>query len=335
MMDTEEAVDVHETISGVATAELHQAVLNEARRGLKVFPKTLSPWLFYDEAGSVLFEQITTLPEYYLTRQERAIFTQRAGEILDFAASPVSFVELGAGTAAKTGLLLEAALRRQAELLYQPIDVSASALAEAVALSVTVPGLRVEPRVANYITDAYRVARPAGHSLFGLYIGSSIGNFSPGEAVSILRKLRSHLNKPGDALLLGVDLAPNCRKTVEQLVAAYDDAAGVTARFNLNVLTRLNRELGADFQIDCFRHLARWNTAESRIEMHLESQVAQNVHIAGERFSFAAGETIHTENSYKFTERGLRELLTKAGFGCPHWLYDAERMFGTALAHPA
>ena len=325
-----------ETTSSLVTEKLPQAVLEEALRGLRAFPKTLSPWLFYDERGSQLFEEITELPEYYLTRQERAIFSERADEIVQFAGSPVAFVELGAGTAAKTGVLLEAAARRQGEVLYQPIDVSASALSEAAAaLAAGIPNLRVAPRTANYITEAYRVERPHGHSLFGLYIGSSLGNFAPEEGIAILHKLRTHLSKPGDALLLGVDLAPSNCKSVEQLLAAYDDAAGVTAAFNLNVLTRLNRELGADFDVECFRHTVRWNAAESRIEMHLESLLPQSVHIAGQRFAFAAGETIHTENSYKFTERGVRELLGEAGFGSPCWLYDGDKWFAVALAHSA
>ena len=322
--------------SASAAGGLSQAVLDEARRGLRSFPKTLSPWLFYDQRGSQLFEQITDLPEYYLTRLERAIFAERAGEIVQFAGSPVAFVELGAGSASKTGLILQAAARRQGNVFYQPIDVSPSALEEAAAsLTETIPGLQVLPLTANYIAEAYRVERPRGHSLFGLYIGSSIANFAPEEAVAILRKLRSHLGQPGDALLLGVDLAPGDSKSMEQLLAAYDDAAGVTAAFNLNVLTRLNREAGADFKIECFRHLVRWNVEASRIEMHLESRVQQSVHIAGERFVFAAGETIHTESSYKFTERGVRELLEVAGFGSPTWLYDRDRWFGVALARSA
>lgn len=318
------------------TTATRQAVHQEALRGLKVFPKTLSPWLFYDERGSELFEQITALPEYYLTRMERRIFAQRADEIILFAGSPVSLVELGAGSAAKTGLLLAEAARRQTDVLYQPVDVSSSALEAAVqSLTAAIPRVRVEPQLANYITENYRVQRPAGHTLLGLSIGSSLGNFSPEEGVSILRRLRGHLSKPGDALLLGIDLAPCHAKSVDRLLAAYDDAAGVTGQFNLNLLTRLNRELGADFQLERFAHRARWNATESRIEMHLESLVAQSVHIGAERIAFAAGETIHTENSYKFTERGLYDLLTRSGFGSPHWLYDGERVFAVAMAHPA
>jgi dimethylhistidine N-methyltransferase len=318
---------------------LHRAILREALLGLAVPPgtqKTLPPWLFYDERGSQLFEEITRLPEYYLTRTERSIFAERAGEILGNVGKPVTIAELGSGTAAKTGLLLAAAARRQPQVLYQPIDVSPSALEEAAAkLSAAIPTLRVEPQIANYITDTYTIQRPRGTCILALYIGSSIGNFDPSEAKSILHNLREHLKSTGDALLLGVDLAPNCNKTADFLLAAYDDAAGVTAAFNKNILAHLNRELGADFNLDRFAHCARWNAAESRIEMHLESLADQTVHIAGAFIRFAAGETIHTENSYKFTERSLVALLKDSGFSAPQWFQDPKHLFGVVLAYPA
>ena len=176
--------------------------------------------------------------------------------------------------------------------------------------------------------------RPAGCHILGMYIGSSIGNFSPADATAILRKLRKQLKGSGDTLLLGVDLAPCTMKSVEQLLAAYDDAAGVTAAFNLNILARLNREVGTDFDPRCFAHRARWNAVESRIEMHLESLSDQTVHLDGKRIGFRAGETIHTENSYKFTERSLRPLLVGAGFGSPRIFHDADHRFAVAMAHP-
>ena len=318
---------------------LRDAVLDEAIRGLAVPPgtqKTLPPWLFYDEAGSALFEQITELPEYYLTRTERTILTENADDIIGSVGCPVTIAELGSGTATKTGLLLAAALRRQPELLYQPIDVSPSALEHAAAsLAGAVPGVVVQPQVSNYITNGYKILRPEDHNIFALYIGSSIGNFGPDEARSILRKLRSRLSSnPGDAILLGVDLAPCIKKPVEFLLSAYDDATGITAAFNKNILTRLNRELGADFNLECFTHSARWNEGESRIEMHLESVAEQTVQIDGQPILFAAGETIHTENSYKFTERSLRALLHDTGFSSPQWFEDANHHFGVVLAYP-
>jgi L-histidine N-alpha-methyltransferase len=323
------------------TEMLRDAVLREALTGLVVSAgeqKTLSPWLFYDERGSQLFEQITALPEYYLTRTERGIFTAHADEIFLEIGAPVTIAELGAGTAAKTGLLLAAALRFQPELLYQPIDVSASALEAAAAnIAASVPDVTVRSLVANYITEPFLLERPgtgsgaAQHRILTLYIGSSVGNFAPAEAAAILRNLRHHL-EPGDALLLGADLAPSLRKPVAMLLAAYDDAAGVTAAFNKNVLVRLNRELDGDFDLDQFAHRARWNERESRMEMHLESRGAQTVHLAGERIRFAAGETIHTENSYKFSDAALRSLLVGAGFALARTWHDAERRFAVTLS---
>ena len=321
-----------------APVALRDAVLREALRGLAVASgtqKTLSPWLFYDERGSELFEAITRLPEYYLTRTERSIFEQFASDIATETPAPLTVAELGAGTAAKTGILLRAALSRQPELLYQPIDVSPSALEEAVVSLRDIDGLAVRPLVANYVTDSYTIQRERDQSVLALYIGSSIGNFSPAEAVGVLRNLRRQLRKTGDSLLLGVDLAPCRVKTVDFLLAAYDDAAGVTAEFNLNILARLNRDAGADFDLACFAHRVRWNAAESRIEMHLESLGAQTVHLDGKAIHFLPGETIHTENSYKFTERSLRKLLDTAGFGSPQWFHDPGHLFGVAIAHPA
>lgn len=318
-----------------AADTLCDAVLAEAIAGLSSIPKSLPPWLFYDEAGSALFEKITELPEYYLTRAERSIFAERADEIISSVGHPLTIAELGSGTASKTGLLLAAAARRQPRLLYQPIDVSPSALEQAVnSLPMEIPGVVVQPQIANYITNGYTIERPNGGCVLALYIGSSIGNFGPEEAHSILRKLRKQLKSNGDAILLGVDLAPNRDKTVEQLIAAYDDAAGVTSAFNKNILTRLNREVGANFHLDAFRHRAYWNPQDSRIEMHLVSAVAQTVTIDDQRIVFAPGESIHTENSYKFTERGLRELLHDSGYSSPQWFEDADHHFAVALAYP-
>jgi L-histidine N-alpha-methyltransferase len=317
---------------------LRDAVLAEALRGLTVAAgqqKTLPPWLFYDDAGSALFEKITDLPAYYLTRAERSIFADHADAIIASAGSPVTIAELGSGTASKTGLLLAAAAKRQPELLYQPIDVSHSALDQAAAsISAAIPGVTVRPQLANYITNGYKLDRVDHCSVLALYIGSSIGNFGPDEARSILRKLRKQVKEVGDAVLLGVDLAPNRDKSVEQLIAAYDDAAGVTAEFNKNILARLNRELGANFDLDNFRHRALWNPQDCRIEMHLESTIAQTAHIHDQQIVFAPGESIHTENSYKFTERGLREMLRDCGFSSPQWFEDADHHFAVALAYP-
>jgi L-histidine N-alpha-methyltransferase len=311
----------------------NEAVLTEALAGLTATPqKTLPPWLFYNERGSQLFEEITALPEYYLTRTERSIFATRADDIFLEFVSPITVAELGAGTASKTGLLLHAATRFQPVVLYQPIDVSRSALDEAAAtLTSTIPGILVQPQVANYITEPYTLTRPEGCRILALYIGSSIGNFAPAEATSILRRLRSHL-EPGDALLLGTDLSPNSQKSVADLLAAYDDKAGVTAAFNKNILTHLNYELDTDFDLDAFAHRVRWNAEESRIEMHLESLTAQAITITGQRISFKAGETIHTESSYKFTHLALEGLLASSDFSPTRTFHDPGRTYAVTLA---
>ncbi|NYF79298.1 L-histidine N(alpha)-methyltransferase [Granulicella arctica] len=324
-------------MSSLATApEITQAVACEAIQGLTATPKTLSPWLFYDEAGSHLFEQITELPEYYLTRTERSILTAHADEILAQAAAGrrLTLIELGAGTATKTGLLLAAAVRRQGTVLYQPVDVSETALDEARQnIESDIPGVTVHPQVADYTTEPLQLNRPSNTRTLALYIGSSIGNFSPHDAHDVLRNLRTQL-QPDDTLLLGTDLV----KDVPTLLAAYNDASGTTAAFNRNILTRLNRELGTDFRIDHFHHKAIWNALESRIEMHLESSTAQRVRIPANAAStaktidLAAGETIHTENSYKFTPTTVATLLQSAGFTPTQTWHDPNNLFAVTLA---
>lgn len=323
------------------------AVAIEARAGLTAHPRTLSPWLFYDEAGSRLFEQITQLPEYYLTRTERGIFNAHADEILQQAANGdedkddkqiLTLIELGAGTAAKTGVLLAAAVRRQGSVVYQPVDVSETALAVASKnIQANFSGVTVRCQVADYTREALPLDRLPGLRTLALYIGSSIGNFSPAAAKSLLSNVRAQL-LPGDKLLLGTDLCPSPQKSIATLLAAYDDAAGTTAGFNRNVLTRLNRDLGADFDPDAFTHKAVWNPVHSRIEMHLESRLHQRVHIpdnsAGPALTlvFEPGETIHTENSYKFTADAIEALLTPAGFANFKTWHDPQHLFAVTLA---
>jgi dimethylhistidine N-methyltransferase len=305
--------------------------------GLSRSPKKLPPWLFYDDAGSDLFDQITFLPEYYLTRTERGIFEQNASEMVAAAAGNhrLRLMELGAGSADKTRLLLSAALAHQGSVEYQPVDVSASALEAARdRLSTELPEVLCEPLVADYTRDLRLDRCLAGERRLVLYIGSSIGNFDREQAATLLRDLRDAL-EPGDTLLLGVDLAPNAHgKTVADLIAAYYDAAGVTGQFNKNMLTRLNRELGAEFDLDSFRHKISWNADDSRIEMHLESCCDQTVSIAAleQSFHFAAGETIHTENSYKYRAGEAEELLGGAGFEPEQRWMDPNGWFAVYLA---
>ncbi len=333
---------------GAVLDAVAEAVANGAWRGLSRVSPELAPWLFYDERGSELFEEITQLPEYYLTRTERGILEEHGAAMVAAAAGDgrLSVVELGAGTAAKTGLLLQALAKRQGRVLYQPVDVSASALAEAArSLEMQIPGLEVRPQVADYTREPLALVRDASEPgqpesdarLLALYIGSSIGNFAPPEAVGVLGQLRGQM-RTGDQLLLGTDLAPGPAKPVERLVAAYDDKAGVTAAFNQNVLVRLNRDLGTDFDVRAFLHRTIWNAAESRIEMHLEAVSEQVVRLpgssAGPGFALhlRAGETIHTENSYKFTEASVTDLLETSGFRTEQGWSDREGLFLLTLA---
>jgi dimethylhistidine N-methyltransferase len=317
----------------LAPLDTREALIDEVWRGLGKRPRSLVPWMLYDSEGSRLFECITTLPEYYPTRTERDILSKYAPAIIRATgpdhSRPLRLLELGAGTAAKTGILLEAATRLRNEVVYLPVDVSSDALDTACdSIGCLLPDVELRPMVANYVTHPPKLERFNGTTL-AMYIGSSIGNFSPEEARTILRNLRSEL-RAGDALLLGTDMV----KDEGTLVRAYDDQDGVTAAFNLNILHRLNRELGADFDAGCFRHRARWNRLESRMEMHLESTRNQCVNIPAAQLSlqFAAFETIHTESSYKFTRKTLGALLNDAGFRIEQTWTDPQRWYSVTLA---
>jgi dimethylhistidine N-methyltransferase len=310
---------------------LNEQIATAVRDGLTSFPKRLPPWLFYDAEGSRLFDEITELPEYYLTRTERGIFRDFAENIVDAAreASRLRIVELGAGSAEKTRLLLKAAVERQGSLLYEPVDVSGSALEVArERIEREIPGVRVAPLEMDYTNGFRLTAAGVGERRLVLYIGSSIGNFEPEDAALLLRKVRAQL-APGDGLLLGVDLV----KDESILLDAYDDAAGVTAAFNKNMLTRLNRELGGDFDLDTFGHRSIWNEARSRMEMHLESRAAQIVRLAeiDLEVDFAAGETIHTENSYKYQPGEPEALLADTGFEVAGAWTDVRGWFAVCL----
>jgi L-histidine N-alpha-methyltransferase len=317
----------------VVTADVREALTGEVRRGLAVRPRTLSPWIFYDAEGSRLFERITVLPEYYPTRTERAILAGHADAMVAAAhrdrSLPLRLVELGAGTASKSCILLEAALRLSEDVTYVPVDVCPNALELACQnIACALPEVRIHPIVRNYVTHPLRLDSFDGTTL-ALCIGTSIGNFSPQEARLILQNLHAQL-QGGDALLLGTDMV----KDEATLLAAYDDNIGVTAAFNLNILHRLNRELGADFDTTCFRHRVRWNSVESRIEMHLESTREQDVRIedADLCLHFTKHETIHTENSYKFTDQGIRSLLNGVGFAVREEWKDSRDWYAVTLA---
>ena len=295
-------------------------------------PKWLPSWLFYDSAGSRLFDQITHIPEYYVTRTERAILAARASEIVSQAAGDraLRLIELGAGSADKTRLLLTAAVARQDTVFYEPVDVSASALLEAqMRIEDEIPGVIVCPRVEDYTRDIELDSTLPSERRLVLYIGSSIGNFEPGESLLLLERVRAAL-EPGDCMLLGVDLV----KEDSVLLPAYDDPAGVTAAFNRNVLVRLNRELDADFRPDSFAHRAVWNPEKSRMEMHLVSECDQEIWLPGIelRVNFEAGESIHTENSYKYRPGDAEALLAKAGFTPEATWTDERGWFAVCLA---
>ena len=302
-------------------------VAQTVRAGLARTPKALPPWLFYDDAGSELFEAITGLPEYYPTRTERAILTDFAQQMLDAAGEDLTVVELGAGSADKTQILLEALLARQDRATFVPVDVSPALPAVAEALREKYPGLSVVPISARFPGELEWLAEVPGRRLV-LFLGSSIGNYTPHEAQALLEGVRQGLRE-GDVFLLGTDLV----KSRELLLAAYDDSQGVTAAFNKNMLARINRELGGRFDLDAFQHVVKWNTRERRIEIYLHSQRDQKVAIRdlGMVVRFSQGELLHTENSHKFTVDGVRALMEAAGFECAQTWMDARRWFALTL----
>ncbi|HSZ16424.1 MAG TPA: L-histidine N(alpha)-methyltransferase [Terracidiphilus sp.] len=320
------------TVLPAAAAQWTERIATAVREGLASSPKHLPPWLFYDEAGSRLFEEITETPEYYLTRTERTILSEHAGAIIARAAAGdrLRLTELGAGSADKTRLLLAAAVRRQGALVYEPVDVSGSALNVAQdRLEREFPDVLVAPQILDYTDGLPLEILSAGERRLVLYIGSSIGNFEPPEAALLLERTRSGLRR-GDGLLLGVDLV----KSAETLLAAYDDAAGVTAAFNLNLLVRLNRELGADFDLSGFAHCAMWNATASRMEIYLVSRVPQTVHLSALDMTvrFGRSECMHTENSYKYRRSQAEALLAGAGFTPEVTWTDTRGWFAVILA---
>lgn len=287
---------------------------------LRCHPRSIAPKYFYDAAGSALFDRICDLPEYYPTRTEIGLLTQHAGEIAQCMGKHAELVEFGSGAMRKVRLLLDAL---DAPTRYMPIDISGEHLERSLnALAQHYPGLEVQGVVADY--TALRTL-PGTHEQtrqrIGFFPGSTIGNFMPDEALGFLKHAANLLR--GGALLLGVDMV----KAPDVLHAAYNDAQGVTAAFNLNLLARANVELGADFDLSKFAHSAFYNAPLRRIEMHLVSLQAQEVTVCAERFQFEEGETLHTENSYKYTAEGVRRLARDAGFEPEQEWSDASGWF--------
>jgi L-histidine N-alpha-methyltransferase len=338
------------TIENLLPADYRAASLRaDALAGLTATPKSLPPKWFYDAQGSALFEKITALPEYYPTRAERSILRAVAPRIARLTAASV-LVELGSGSSDKTRLLLTA-LREAGTLRgYVPVDVSESALSQAGdALAGEYPGLAVHAVVADFGQDLGLPGLPGtpggsgGDGTRGgrgatdgprlvAFLGSTIGNMVPDERATFLRRVRAAL-RPGDSFLLGTDLV----KDPAVLVRAYDDAAGVTAAFNKNVLAVLNAELGADFDLDSFEHVALWDSDRDWIEMRLRARTAQAVTVRdlGLAVSFAAGEEMRTEVSAKFREAGVRAELAAAGLATRSWWTDEGGQFGLSLSVPA
>jgi L-histidine Nalpha-methyltransferase len=330
MADTGKSVStprlvIHQSIS----SNDQSSFAEDVRHGLTATPKTLKPKYLYDALGSLLFEAICLLPEYYLTRAETEIFERRAAEIVERLPSPITVVELGSGSSIKTRLLIEAILARQPKLCYQPIDISETILEQsAKQLLEDYPGLWITAHAADYTRGVASIARRDGEKVLALFLGSNIGNYTPDEARELLRQIRGAL-RPGDGLLLGADL----KKSRETLEAAYNDALSLTAAFSRNLLLRINRELNADFDLKQFAHRAFFNEEQSRIEIHLVSRARQTVNIRGAesqlslQVEFQSGETIHTENSYKYDLEHLAALAKATGFTPSRAWLDSEGRF--------
>ncbi|HTJ03420.1 MAG TPA: L-histidine N(alpha)-methyltransferase [Methylovirgula sp.] len=300
--------------------EFRAAVLG----GLGAPAKTLPCKFFYDAEGSRLFDKICELPEYYPTRTECHILESYAGEIAKHIGRRARLVEFGSGAGIKIRLLLSALERPAA---YVPVDISRlHLLAAASSLARDFPRLSIAPICADYTTPFALPPADGARTTVGFFPGSTIGNFTTDEAKTFLTTARALLGA-GSAMIVGVDL----RKDASILVPAYDDAAGVTQAFNLNLLRRINRELGGTFKLDQFVHTARWNDAAGRMEMHLVSRCAQTVEIGGESFTFADGEAIHTENSHKYTIAQFQDLARSAGYAPKAVWTDEASLFSVHL----
>ncbi len=320
---------MHGTVSRTSgEANANPAVQPEERRafasaviqGLAQRRKALPSRYFYDAAGSALFEDITRLPEYYPTRTEARILAAHGGEMLDRLSPRGVLVEFGSGSSLKTELLLAEAPRG---IAYVPIDVSVDALADAHArLAKRFPGLDVRPVLGDFSDPIKLPPDLAARPKVGFFPGSTIGNLKPGSAVDLLSSFLQGLAS-GSRLIIGVDL----KKDPRTLVRAYNDAAGVTARFNLNMLARINRELGSAIDLESFQHEAVYDAVEGRIEMHLVSRIDQDVSVLGRRFHFRAGESIHTENSYKYSIEQFRDVARAAGWLPARIWTDADGKF--------
>jgi L-histidine Nalpha-methyltransferase len=310
----------------------------DVKSGLSLPIKALKSKYFYDKIGSALFEQICLQPEYYITRIETNILRERSADIVSICSEDISVVELGSGTAAKTRILFEHVLQRQDSLHYFPIDVSHSILLESIKrLSLDYPNLHITGISSDYAngidkaTDFITAEHHVPPRKLILFLGSSIGNFEPTEAVSFFQMLRSKMER-NDLLLVGFDL----QKNPAILNSAYNDKAGITAKFNLNLLSRINRELGGDFDIKNFGHEAFYNQDEQRVEMHLISKKDHEAYISliEESFKFKEDESIHTENSYKYSINQITKIAADNRFEVGMNFVDTRKWFDLALLCP-
>ncbi|MEW2328109.1 L-histidine N(alpha)-methyltransferase [Micromonospora chersina] len=305
--------------------DLGRSLREDVRAGLTATPKWLPPKWFYDARGSALFEEITRLPEYYPTRAERAVLAAHADDIAELTGAK-TLIELGSGSSEKTRLLLDAFTRHGDLGTFVPLDVSVSALRQSTEqIAAAYPGLRVRGIVGDFTRHLDRL--PTGGRRLVLFLGGTIGNLLPAERAEFLTAMRAAL-ECGDWLLIGTDLV----KDPSVIVPAYDDAAGVTAEFNRNVLRVINRELGADFDPAAFRHVAVWDPEHEWIEMRLRAEHPARVHVLDLEVGFAAGEELRTEVSAKFRPEGIARELAAAGFVRQEFWTDPDGLFGVSLA---
>lgn len=302
--------------------DLHPPIADlkkEVLQGLSSQPKAISPKFFYDEYGSRLFDKITELPEYYLTRTEINILREHSYEMISFFEKDCLLIELGSGSSLKTRVLLDALH----PVAYMPIDISKEHLLKSVKILATdYPDLDIHAICADYANHFRLPYDPNDKPKTAFFPGSSIGNFEPNQAQALLRRVAEFLGV-GNILLIGVDV----KKDRQRLNAAYNDAAGVTAAFNLNLLTRINRELDADFELSRFHHHAFHNELQGRVEMHLVSKIPHEVQVDGRTFQFEEGESIHTENSYKYTMDQFQNLVSEVGFQPMRVWTDVDNLF--------
>ena len=304
------------------------SIFEEIEEGLTSRPKYLTPKYFYDDRGSKLFEQITKTTEYYPTKTEKSILLNSINELCALNQNIDVIVELGSGNSEKTSLILEEFLSHRQQLHYIPIDISNVVIESSKNLYTRFPNLRVAGIISEYERGLFLVPQISKHPKLIIFLGSSIGNFEYSEMIEFLSMIRELLNED-DRLLIGFDM----KKDRKVLHAAYNDPKGITRAFNLNILRRINRELQAEFDLTKFRHYAFFNEIHSRIEMHLVSKEAQEVHIHGLDLTvrFRAGETIHTENSYKFNDQMIENLASKSNLKILNIWTDKKKYFNLTL----